>query len=265
MSGSDISRTMLQSGLEVTISPKSSRDSNKLITGVIEEILTRSDSHPHGIMVRLTSGEVGRVKGLGSGSCQSIAIEPFSIHDLGIDELVELSESPTIELKSALLWSQDVTEEEMKKGDSPELRKYGRDASKVIAAKVVASFLNTMGGTLLLGVEEDKTTGRNVIVGIDNEFKKLKDKCEDGYRRFLLDGVIQAYFPDFVFNHFSDYLSISFPRYDGKTVCSVSVNPSEKRVFITVKGDSQFIVRVDASCRQLSGEAILDYCDKRFK
>jgi uncharacterized repeat protein (TIGR03833 family) len=34
----------------------------KLTQGVVKEILTNSPTHPHGIKVRLESGEVGRVK-----------------------------------------------------------------------------------------------------------------------------------------------------------------------------------------------------------
>jgi uncharacterized repeat protein (TIGR03833 family) len=33
-----------------------------LTQGVIKEILTKSSTHPHGIKVRLESGQVGRVK-----------------------------------------------------------------------------------------------------------------------------------------------------------------------------------------------------------
>lgn len=261
----NIPRSQLAPGIAVKIALRSDRSGKIEIMGVIEEILTSAETHPHGIMVKLVSGEIGRVKGLATSGPVTAGFSSIKSSDFSTDEIIALSESPTIELKKSLLWSQDVTEEEIRKSGSSELKQYGRDASKVIVAKVLASFLNTRGGVLLLGVEEDKTAGRNVIVGIDDEFKKLKDKCEDGYRRFLLDGVIQAYFPDFVFNHFSDYFSICFPRYNGKIICSVSVNPSEKRVFISIKNDSQFIVRVDASCRQLSGEAVLDYCDKRFK
>jgi len=36
--------------------------SGKLTEGVVSNILTNSPTHPHGIKVRLTSGEVGRVK-----------------------------------------------------------------------------------------------------------------------------------------------------------------------------------------------------------
>ena len=36
--------------------------SGMLTRGVVRDILTKSDTHPHGIKVRLSDGQVGRVK-----------------------------------------------------------------------------------------------------------------------------------------------------------------------------------------------------------
>ncbi len=55
-------RSNIKKGLEVKIVLKQDQKSGKLTEGVVQDILTNSPSHPHGIKVRLTSGEVGRVK-----------------------------------------------------------------------------------------------------------------------------------------------------------------------------------------------------------
>ncbi len=49
-------------GQSVRIVLKKDQRTGKLTRGVVKEILTRSATHPHGIKVRLESGEVGRVK-----------------------------------------------------------------------------------------------------------------------------------------------------------------------------------------------------------
>ena len=49
-------------GLAVEIVLKQDQATGKTIRGIVREILTRSPTHPHGIKVRLTSGQVGRVK-----------------------------------------------------------------------------------------------------------------------------------------------------------------------------------------------------------
>ncbi len=55
-------RASLQPGMTVWIVLKKDQPTGKLTKGVIKDILTKSPTHPHGIKVRLQSGEVGRVK-----------------------------------------------------------------------------------------------------------------------------------------------------------------------------------------------------------
>jgi uncharacterized repeat protein (TIGR03833 family) len=57
-------RAQIQPGLQVSIVTKQDQRSGKLTQGVVKEILTNSPTHPHGIKVRLESGEVGRVKAI---------------------------------------------------------------------------------------------------------------------------------------------------------------------------------------------------------
>ncbi len=55
-------REDIKPGLEVDIVLKQDQGSGKLTRGIVAEILTNSQFHPHGIKVRLESGEVGRVQ-----------------------------------------------------------------------------------------------------------------------------------------------------------------------------------------------------------
>jgi uncharacterized repeat protein (TIGR03833 family) len=55
-------RSDIKSGLNVAIVLKNDQRTGKLTQGVVKDILTKSGNHPHGIKVRLQSGEVGRVK-----------------------------------------------------------------------------------------------------------------------------------------------------------------------------------------------------------
>ena len=49
-------------GAEVDIVLKKDQRTGKLTRGFVKDVLTRSARHPHGIKVRLTDGQVGRVK-----------------------------------------------------------------------------------------------------------------------------------------------------------------------------------------------------------
>jgi uncharacterized repeat protein (TIGR03833 family) len=55
-------RTDIKPGLHVRIVLKQDQATGKLTEGIVKDILTKSSTHPHGIKVRLQSGEVGRVK-----------------------------------------------------------------------------------------------------------------------------------------------------------------------------------------------------------
>lgn len=54
-------RQYIKPGLNVDIILKQDQRTGKKTRGIVREILTGSSFHPHGIKVRLTSGQVGRV------------------------------------------------------------------------------------------------------------------------------------------------------------------------------------------------------------
>ena len=57
-----MTRARIKPGLRVRIVLKQDQATGKLTEGIVRDILTNSPTHPHGIKVRLVSGEVGRVK-----------------------------------------------------------------------------------------------------------------------------------------------------------------------------------------------------------
>jgi uncharacterized repeat protein (TIGR03833 family) len=57
-------RADITPGIEVEIVLKQDQRSGKLTSGIVQNILTSSAFHPHGIKVRLTDGQVGRVKNI---------------------------------------------------------------------------------------------------------------------------------------------------------------------------------------------------------
>lgn len=57
-------RAEIREGAEVGIVLKNDQASGKITGGTVQKILTNSAFHPHGIKVRLTTGEVGRVKAI---------------------------------------------------------------------------------------------------------------------------------------------------------------------------------------------------------
>ena len=58
----EIKRVDLKTGMRVKVIMKEDQRTGKLTEGIVKDILTKSSKHPHGIKVRLETGEVGRVK-----------------------------------------------------------------------------------------------------------------------------------------------------------------------------------------------------------
>ena len=58
-------RSNIKPGTDVAIVLKKDQKSGTLTYGTVKDILTKSPSHPHGIKVRLTDGQIGRVKEIG--------------------------------------------------------------------------------------------------------------------------------------------------------------------------------------------------------
>ena len=55
-------RTDIKMGASVKVVQKQDQCTGKLTEGIVQAILTKSGTHPHGIKVRLECGIVGRVK-----------------------------------------------------------------------------------------------------------------------------------------------------------------------------------------------------------
>ena len=55
-------RADIAPGKTVDIVLKADQRTGRLTRGVVERILTRSATHPHGIKVQLTDGQIGRVQ-----------------------------------------------------------------------------------------------------------------------------------------------------------------------------------------------------------
>lgn len=55
-------RSNIKKGIKVNIVLKKDQRSGRLTEGIVQDILTNSPNHPHGIKVRLENGQIGRVK-----------------------------------------------------------------------------------------------------------------------------------------------------------------------------------------------------------
>ena len=261
-------------GTTVEIFLKSDRYGKNPVQGVVKDVLTHSSFHSHGIMVLLEDGKVGRVQKILSyvdhdSRQESVTSSKIPIpqqnNDVDFSSIVQGGENEFVEYKSSALWSRKLTDEEMRSPTaSRDVRNYGRDASKIIIAKTLAGLINTHGGHLVIGIKENKTKEPDEIIGIEGEFRSLEDQCADGYRRMIVDSIIRKFFHPDIYNHFSDYIKITFPEINGKQLCWIKVTKSDIPAFLTIRNEDYLFIRLDAETRQLTGKEMVEYCGKRF-
>ena len=60
-------RKNIRAGLRVAIVLKQDQRTGRETVGTVKDLLTNSSFHPHGIKVRLTDGQVGRVQKILTG------------------------------------------------------------------------------------------------------------------------------------------------------------------------------------------------------
>ena len=111
-----------------------------------------------------------------------------------------------------------------------------------VALKTLAAFLNSSGGSLILGVDDDQN-----CLGLDDDIDTLEKKSLDGFELHLLN-LIKKY----IGNEYSSHVKISFPVYEGKKICRVVASPSSSPVFLSYEGKDDFFIRSGCSSQPLT-------------
>jgi schlafen family protein/Eco57I restriction-modification methylase len=157
--------------------------------------------------------------------------------DQEIAALIAKGESATLEFKSSARW-------DMKQNKADKL-------IEGIVVKTVAALLNSEGGALLLGVDDD----RNVI-GLAHDYKLFgKKDSRDAYENFLTGLLLNNLGKDS-----AALFSITFHELDGKDVCKVEAKKSPKPVFVKDPSGEHLYIRAGNSTRQPTTKEAIDYC-----
>ncbi len=122
--------------------------------------------------------------------------------------------------------------------------------------KTIVAFLNSEGGTLLIGVNDDSG-----VVGLERDYKTLTKKNRDGFENHLTMLI-----KTMVGLQFTKYVNVSFESIDDKDICIVSVKESHKPAYLT-NGDKkeEFFVRVGNSTQPFSMSEAEEYIKTHWK
>jgi hypothetical protein len=158
-----------------------------------------------------------------------------------IPEIIKAGESSRVEFKSSIRW--DLQKNAINRG------------LETVIAKTVAGFCNTRGGKLLIGVADD-----GGIVGLEHDYRSLRDQSRDGFERAVSDIVRRKLGGDL-----ATLVHFSFAELDGRDVCMLSVEPASRAVYLDEGKTSQFYIRSGNSTRQLDVREALDFAKTRWQ
>jgi predicted HTH transcriptional regulator len=120
--------------------------------------------------------------------------------------------------------------------------------------KTVAAFLNTEGGTLLIGIADNAR-----VLGLKQDFATLQKPKSDDYCLFLHNLLFDNLGKDL-----GSCLDIAIVRLRDKEICRVVVRRSPRPVYIKEGNNDLFFVRVGNSSRNLPLKAVVEYCKTRW-
>lgn len=164
---------------------------------------------------------------------------------LDLEELIKQGESNKLEFKSSMLWDYDE-----------------RRSNKTLGFEVavtVSAFMNSEGGTLLIGVRDDET-----IIGLENDFKLLKKpgKLDNDQFGTRFTGIINRYLEKPNRSH----VKLKIVKLDGKKIAIITVpKRAPKRVFIhPTKDEAEFYIRLGNASHRLNPEEANEYIEQHW-
>jgi hypothetical protein len=158
----------------------------------------------------------------------------------GVAALLAGGESQTVEFKSTARWNVRAGKRDMQ--------------MEHVIVKTVCGFLNSEGGKLIIGVDDDGN-----VVGLDADLQTLGRKANrNGYELFL-----RQLLDDGLSSPTAGIVHVDFEAIDGMDVCVVSASRYRKPVFAKPPagrgGPTEFYVRVGNSTKVLVGNDMLEY------
>ncbi len=151
-----------------------------------------------------------------------------------LSDLIAMGEGISLEFKSSLQW--DIVQGRQNKG------------LRDVVLKTLVAFMNTEGGTLLIGVEDS-----GQVYGLERDLaivKGSKDKFLQLMNTVVADRIGAEYTP---------YVSTRLDEIDGQLICVVDTSKASQPAFLTGPNDRDFYIRNGNTTIRLDAEKTLEY------
>lgn len=162
--------------------------------------------------------------------------------NVSVKDLLERGEGEYLEYKETLRF--DIKQNKINK----EIEKS--------SVKSIAGFLNSFGGTLLIGVND-----KGEVMGLEKDLGTINKKDRDGFENFL-NTLIKVHLGA----RFRNSIGVRFEKVSGKDVCIVEVDESLEPVFVKgYENLEEFFVRTGNSTTSLSFSEAQNYIKEHWK
>jgi hypothetical protein len=128
-------------------------------------------------------------------------------------------------------------------------------ALESVITKTLAGFMNTRGGSLLIGVADDGT-----VLGLENDYNTLNRKDSDGYTQLITSVISEK-----MGAPACRLVRILFHEHEGKEVCRIIVLPSPVPIYVTEDKMARFFIRTASGTREMDVQEALTFIKERWK
>jgi len=171
---------------------------------------------------------------------KALIAEPEAVHERSIKDLIGLGESATLEFKSTLQWDL--------------VRNCVNKDLRHSILRTIAAFLDSNGGTLLIGVEDDGN-----VIGLDNDLKVFggsTDKFEQLLNTLISENIGSVY---------AGFIKTLFEDINGKRICVIETDKSQEPAFLKGSRGKEFHIRVGNTTRMLDAEETMRYIQMNWE
>jgi serine/threonine protein kinase len=152
--------------------------------------------------------------------------------------MLGIGENDTVEFKQTLRWDINLAE--------------NNDDLVRASVKTVSAFLNSVGGTLLIGVADSGQP-----IGLADDLKEdggKESKTVDWFERTFRQALANGLKPEM-----GHLVTVRFPLVGGVQICRVDVKPAPGPIFLVVKNVTEFYIRDGNRSRPLDFKSAVDY------
>lgn len=170
------------------------------------------------------------------GLARRISSYLASAQNTSTQRLIELGENEFVEFKSTLRYNLRT-------------KKFGKEIEHA-ALKTIAAFLNSSGGTLIVGIDDQKN-----ILGMKNDLFK-----DDDHMLLHLTNIIQ----ERISMEHTQFIKGTVERSNGSKILRIDVKPADSPAYVSHNGNEMLFVRTGPATSPMRVSEVYSYIQSRF-